>query len=271
MLKFILCIFTFDSIKKILIFTLFLSSIELFSQGVKIISEGEEIEYVVSFLGINLGTIKVISEGIEDYNNLHVYKVKAIIKSFEGIPFVGISTIYESWIDTSISYSHRFIGNSKFLSNDWLFQKLDFDYKSKKIHNEIWQGGKQIYKNSVRSDKKWNDGLSLFFLARQFTDIKKSIKIPTFMDKDTAFTMINFSGKREEIKIDAINYPVKTIYFSGKADWEGVYGLTGYFEGWFSDDEARVPIKAKMKVLIGSVTIELSSWKRQGWQPPKAN
>ncbi len=69
--------------------------------------------------------------------------------------------------------------------------------------------------------------------------------------------------------IDAVNYPVKTVYFNGKAEWNGLYGLNGKFEGWFSDDDACVPIKAKMNVYVGNVNIELKSWKRKNWTPPK--
>jgi hypothetical protein len=60
------------------------------------------------------------------------------------------------------------------------------------------------------------------------------------------------------------------VGFDGRADFVGIFGLTGGFEGWFSNDEARVPIMAKMKVLIGSVTIELMRWNRPGWTPPRA-
>ena len=50
-----------------------------------------------------------------------------------------------------------------------------------------------------------------------------------------------------------------------------IFGLTGVFEGWFSDDAASVPISAKMHVLIGSVRIELLRWKRSNWTPPLAD
>jgi hypothetical protein len=62
---------------------------------------------------------------------------------------------------------------------------------------------------------------------------------------------------------------VKTYYLSGSADWKALYGLGGKFEGWFSADEARVPIFAKMNVYIGNIEIELKSWKRNNWFPPK--
>ena len=89
--------------------------------------------------------------------------------------------------------------------------------------------------------------------------------------EDTVSTVINFGGRKEATSIDASSYPVKTVYFSGDANWTGVYGLSGRYEGWFADDESRIPIKAKMKVYVGSVTIELQSWRRGNWQPPKAD
>ena len=89
------------------------------------------------------------------------------------------------------------------------------------------------------------------------------------IESDTVTTVINFGGKRVNIDMDATDYPVKTVYFNGDANWTGIYGLTGKFEGWFSDDAACIPIKANMKVYVGSVDIELKSWKRQGWKPPR--
>lgn len=234
-----------------------------------IYQEGEELEYEVRFLGIKLGTIQIISEGIEQNSGKDVFKAKSIIKSSEGIPFVSLHTIYESWFDKNITHSYRFKGNTKFLNDTWSYQELTFDYRRNKIINEKWENKQLISSDTLNSNKKWNDGLSLFFLARQFVDAKKSYKIPTFMGDDTTFTELNFLGKRENVTIKSVNYPIKTIFFNGNANWEGVYGLTGKFEGWFSDDEAKVPIRAKMKVLVGNVSIELVKWNRKNWSPPR--
>ncbi len=235
-----------------------------------IYQEGEELEYEVRFLGIKLGTIQIISEGIEQNSGKEVFKAKSVIKSSDGIPFVSLHTIYESWFDKNITHSYRFKGNTKFLSDTWSYQELTFDYRRNTIINEKWENRQLISSDTLISNKKWNDGLSLFFLARQFVDAKKSYKIPTFMGDDTTFTELNFSGKRENINIKSVNYPIKTIFFNGNANWEGVYGLTGKFEGWFSDDESKVPIRAKMKVLVGNVTIELVKWNRKSWSPPRS-
>jgi hypothetical protein len=52
-------------------------------------------------------------------------------------------------------------------------------------------------------------------------------------------------------------------------EWTALYGLGGKFQSWFSADDASIPIKAIMNVYIGNINIELKSWKRIGWTPPK--
>jgi hypothetical protein len=75
--------------------------------------------------------------------------------------------------------------------------------------------------------------------------------------------------QREGLTLPAVKYPIKSVYFKGEAKWRGIYGLEGNFEGWFSDDDARIPLKAKMKVLVGKVDITLVRGKRANWTPPQ--
>lgn len=230
---------------------------------------GEDLLYEVSFLGIKLGAVRVVTEGSQQYNSKDVIKAKCYMDSYRGIPFISLHSTYDSWIDPSSAYSYKFEGNTKQSEGNWAYEKIIFNYDEGKINFENWINKKLNDKNEFRTKKKMNDGLSLFFTARQFLKSNKSIRIPTFMGGDTSYTNINFTGKIENVEIDAVDYPVRTVYFNGKADWTGVYGVTGQFEGWFSDDEAKVPILAKMKLYIGSADIKLIKWKRNGWQPPR--
>lgn len=229
---------------------------------------GEYLEYEVSFLGIKLGTIKVETVKEENLNGKNVYYAKATMQSNPGIPFVSLYAIFNSWMDKSMGFSYQFVGNTK-TSDGWLYNKITFDYENKKITNRHWLNDSLITNDVFEATGKINDGCSLFFFARKYADIKKTVKVPTFID-GKFITTINFVGRREPVKIDAISYPVQTIYLDGRADWQGVYGLSGYFEGWFSDDYARIPIKAHMNVYVGKVLIELKKWKRDSWKPPKA-
>ncbi len=235
-----------------------------------ILQVGEELVYRVSYMGFSLGTIKVITEADTAFDGNRAIRTKAYMTSNDGIPFVGLKAIFKSWMSPGLSYSYRFQGNTKFMSDTWEYQEIDFDNTNSSIRFETWENKKLKSRDSIKTNSKWNDGMSLFFLSRQYSFLEKSIKVPTFMGVDTAYTIINFQDKREEVEIDAVDYGIKTKYFDGKALWEGIYGLNGYFEGWFSDDDARVPIKATMEVIVGSVDIELIHWKRKGWSPPKA-
>ena len=83
-------------------------------------------------------------------------------------------------------------------------------------------------------------------------------------------TKINLSVENLEEEIDAVDYPIDVVKLDGRADFVGVFGLTGAFEGIFSNDLAGIPITARMKVVLGSVRVELRKWKRGDWIPPKA-
>ena len=231
---------------------------------------GEELVYEVSYMNITLGKIRSVAEPFTTLDGRKVAKVKVFIDSHPSIPFVSLHATYESWMDTTLTYSHRFNANTQTDDGDWRFDQYLFDYKTNKVTMERYRY-KQKETTMVKDiDKHFNDGSSLLFAARAMLMTKKSYRIPTIIMEEPVNTVINFSGKKENTEIDAVNYPIKTVYLNGDANWTGIYGLSGRFEGWFTDDEARVPLKAKMKVYVGSITIELVSWKRGNWSPPKA-
>ena len=192
------------------------------------------------------------------------------MKTNSGVPFITLNEKFTSYMDKSLSYSHKFTSNSKIDEKSWGYQQIDFFYEKGEIRFQDWVDKDLILDTLIYSDKKINDGTSLFFIARKYADYGKTVKIPTMINKNNSTTIINFHNKIKNVKVSSIDYDVETVYFDGQALWEGIYGLNGKFEGWFSNDDASIPILAKMNVYVGSVVIELKSWKRNGWTPPKA-
>ncbi len=230
---------------------------------------GEELLYEVSYMGVKLGTIKIVTGNHKKEGKNDIYKTYAYIDTYKEIPFVDIHVTYNSFTDYSFGFSHRFFGNFK-SGNYTDVHKIFFNYEKNNIYVSKENADGKYFENSIMTEKKVSDGLSIFFIARKFLDIQKTLTIPTIIDKELVSTKINFKCKSENISIAAIKYPIKTLYFDGTAYWTGVYGLTGQFEGWFTDDAARIPIRANMKLSVGSVQIELKSWSRKGWVAPKA-
>lgn len=234
----------------------------------KIIEVGEEITYVVKYLAFEIGEIKlkVFKEEVEGSDT--IYSAIAYINSYEGIPFVNLHQIYETKFDTKQN-SHYFKGS--ILGDDTTYTIYHFNTKKNSIHiikgrertNEIWTDTTVTYSGYCQ------DGLSLFYFARMRTGQHKKETVPVLINEKHEKTYINFYKEVEDMDVDAVDYDISCVRLDGETEFRGIFGLTGYFEGWFSNDQHAVPIIAKMQVLIGSITLELREWKKKGWMPPK--
>lgn len=230
---------------------------------------GEELTYVVKYSVMNLGEVKIKIKDKKTINGRTFYVTYAYIDSYSGIPFVNLHQIYESYVDENLfsDFFKALIVGDEYTA----YTEYNFDYKKSVIHvkkgkinpPEVWTD------STTTADKKYQDGLSIFYYARMNTGQSKSLNVPCFVTEEKVFTTLNFYDRPEGISIDAVNYEIACVKLDGETDFISVFGLTGYFEGWFTDDSAAVPVLAKMKVIIGNITLELKSWKREGWVPPK--
>ncbi len=234
-----------------------------------VFTENEELVYNVRYAFFNLGQIRITTYGTSTLDGRPVSFARALIDSYRGIPFVDLHAVFESFIDHAM-YSRRFMGKIK-QDGTWDFSRYRFESDRNRIIVEMGRQDTVIsQRETVAVSGPCQDGLSLFFLARDGLFGTSTVHAPTMIKEKRSNTTIDFTGKRTSVEIDAFDYPIDVVEFDGSMDFVGVFGLTGDFEGWFSSDQARVPIKAKMKVLIGSVTVELMDYKRPGWVPPRA-
>jgi hypothetical protein len=233
------------------------------------LTSGEELLYRVSYWFIGLGEIRVRVVDKVQENGKTTYRAEVEIDSYGGNPFVNLHEYYETRFDSTL-YPYRFYG--RWLDGDrWRYVIYDFRYDVNKVFVEKGRYDLQTIEgyDTVDINRKYQDGLSLFYFARGFVKSGEKLIVPTFIQEKKGKTFFDFSGEATEKEIDSVSYPIDVVEFEGEADWVGIFGLTGRFRGWFSNDEARIPIVARMKVIIGSVRVELKSWKREGWIPPK--
>jgi hypothetical protein len=231
---------------------------------------GEEITYVVSYTFIKFGEVRLKVVNKQEIDGKTYYYTVCHMDSYNGIPFVNLHQIYESKLNPDFfsAFFKGLVRNEEYTT----YTEYYFDYS--KSHIRVKQGKvapPKLWKDSIyKAEKMYQDGLSIFYYARMNTGQKKSVTLPCFVNEEKVNTIINFYNHPEKIEIDAIDYPVNCMKLDGNTDFTSVFGLTGYFQGWFSNDKAAIPILAKMKVIIGNVNLELKSWKRKdGWKPPK--
>lgn len=232
---------------------------------------GEELTYSVSYSIFDLGEVKVQIIDTVTKGGIKIYKTKAFIDSYSGVPFVDLHQVFYSEVSSDF-YSKFFTVHNTAKPEEMQYTQYAFDYENKKAHFELGMKPKNITskKGSEAITEYQQDGLSLFYFARNNVHEKKKIKTPIFINERSFYTEFNFMNRLGSQEIDAVDYPIETVEFDGNANFIGIFGLTGYFRGFFSNDEASVPIVAKMKVLVGSIHIELTKWNRPGWTPPLA-
>jgi hypothetical protein len=235
---------------------------------------GEELEYSVHYSFFNIGTIHFKVTDKEERNGKVMYHAQAIMDSNPSLNWlVDLHIRFYTEMDQN-AFTYQWLSEDS-TGKISTYRKMHFDYEGHKMYFE-W--GEKLrtseYKKTgeriINIKNNCQDGLSLFYYAREHAGEKKQTKIPTFVDTNEVMTNFNFGIEHLDEDIDAVQYPIDVMKLDGVANFVGVFGLTGGFEGIFSNDAASIPITARLKVILGSIKVELKNWKRDNWIPPKA-
>ncbi|HMQ80689.1 MAG TPA: DUF3108 domain-containing protein [Ignavibacteria bacterium] len=230
---------------------------------------GEELYYEVNYSFINIGWAKFTTEKITGQTERYICRAK--LKSNNSLPLIDVDFDFISEIE---------IKNGKIVPHKFTSYQYKDGKKSTEVYDFLYDSAlinikRTGYDGRVEIDKKlrtstvFQDGLSIFYFARANTNKDISEYVPVLMQTDTSLMKIDFSAKRTDVEIGEFEGDIASVYLEGFSYFTAVFGLTGEFSGWFSYDKARIPLKAKLQVEIGSITLELKSWKHGNWQPPK--
>jgi hypothetical protein len=240
----------------------------------RMLQAGEELEYSVHYSFFNIGTIRFKVTDQEERNGKVMYHACAIMDSNPSLSWlVDLHIRFYSEMDQD-AFTYQWLSEDS-TSKRTTYRKMRFDYDAHKMNFE-W--GTKLKTNEYKKEgertitiaNNCQDGLSLFYYARAHVREKNQTKIPTFIDTNEVTTHINFGIEHLEEENDAVDYPIDVMKLDGRADFVGVFGLTGGFEGVFSNDAAGIPLTARMKVILGSIKVQLKNWKRDSWIPPKS-
>jgi len=231
--------------------------------------EGEQLLYEVSWAFIKLGTIH-LKLGPDRRPEAH-------IDSYEGLKVVDLHAIHTSAMDSSF-----FSRACQSIDKDGdLWNGLDYEYdfpNRRLVVREMTKKDPTAPAENLRvrdtialTSTRFIDGISIAYYPRAFIHMYRTVVVPTVLYGKMGETTFHFDGNRTTVSVDALEKPVRVVEVHGTTSVEGIYGMTGDFTGWFSDDAAAVPIKGKLKVLIGSVNVELIAWRRGTWSPPVAD
>lgn len=228
---------------------------------------GDEFTYVVKYAFLNLGEVRTKVYEKDTLDDKIIYKAIAYIDSYEGLPFVTIHQVYESWFDSTL---HPVLFKALIFDEyDTSYTKYYFD-DNNEVH--VIKGKLNREKTSLDTvislKQKCQDGLSILYYSRFMPRRNNPAGIPCFINEDTSVTKIPYYDEKESVSIDNADYDIDCFKLDGHLGFTGIFGLTGNFSGWFSNDEYGIPVAAELQVLIGDISIELIYWNKNKWQPP---
>ena len=237
----------------------------------QVLQPGEVLQYKVKWNFLRLGTMILRTELDTSAADSGCYRLILIVKSNPALMFMSLREYNESIINGQDPHSLRYWG--KHISGDDS-NVINYSYDPAVHRAQCFERdlrtGELKYNTTLDNAPPYVEGASLIFYARCKSHSGKMYGVPTLIGSELHKTRLEFDGGREELSVAAFPQPLRALKYTGFADWKGgsSAGMSGEFTGWVSDDNASVPLRAEVKIILGSITIELEKWNRPGWNPP---
>ena len=238
------------------------SAQELHNVKEPVFQVGEELKYKLryGFITAAEASIRVDYTDLK-FNNKPVFHLVAEGRTAGSFNlFYKVRNRYDSYIDQTNLTPYLYTENIR-EANYRRSDKARFYQDQKKIVSN---------KGAFKSDGQTFDVLSAYFFARSL-DISKlrqgdKFSMDYFLDDGVTELQVQYVGK-ERIKT-SLGY-VNCLKFSPSIQPGRIFRKDSKLYLWITDDGNRIPVKAQVEILIGSVTLELMS--AEGLKYPLAN
>jgi len=230
---------------------------------------GERLEYKVKWFFFRLGTIVVTTDRLPGASE--IFRTSITLDSNPDLFFISIHNRYEALVNSNPVRCEAF-RSLEIDGEDTLVTSYTFSESSRRVQmTQSLLPADSVLREEIKDsvDRSY-DGASLFFFARTIIHDDTSLSVPTLVEFDMFTTDLAVTGTIIPVSIGSLDEDVVTREISGRANFEGSTfgGFSGDFKGWFSNDDAAVPIRAEMSITLGTVNVELERWTRDGWTPP---
>ncbi|MBU1566405.1 MAG: DUF3108 domain-containing protein [Proteobacteria bacterium] len=146
-----------------------------------------------------------------------------------------------------------------------IWQKEGYKYRAHRVIEYNQETGAITYtKNNkleglFQVDGETNNEFSSFFNSRLMDfPIGGGFIVPTFADKKRVEVVVNAIATR--YFDETLLGPVTTVEIMPVMTFKGLYDKKGDTVIWYTNDECRVPVMINSKILIGSLTAELTAY-----------
>lgn len=244
--------------KLILLFTLSMTSLLAFSQELPLkkdaaFQEGEVLQYKLKygFITAAEATIKVLSSDLK-FDNKPTYRLVVDAQTSGTFDvFYKIRDHYDSYIDKTDLLPYFYQENIREAS----YRRTD--------KARFYQDSKKVVANKgtfTAPTTQTFDLVSAYYFSRSLDIAKLKIgdefKLNYFLGDEISQLEIAYVGK-ETIKTKLGT--IRCLKFSPSIKPGRIFKKDSKLYLWITDDGNRVPVKAEVEILVGSVTLEIKS------------
>lgn len=219
---------------------------------------GEKVEYRVHYGFINAAEARVeIAKNITVVNNKPCYKINVTGRTVG--PFDLISKVRDTWrsyVDTAAILPH-------------MFQRSIQENKYRKEETVVFNHGKDVAVSTVKDESKTHnvpnnihDIVSGYFFLRTINFDKVAegevIEVPTFFDGEVYKLRVRYVGK-DVIKTKFGK--TRVLRLNPLIPDNKLFKGEGAMRLWISDDVNKIPLKVQVELMIGSLEMDLKSYK----------
>lgn len=223
---------------------------------------GEKLTFEISYGFVNAGTaIMEIDNNYQTINGRKCYDIRFNVNSTSSFDWVyKVRDFYRTYVDAEGLFPWRFEQHIKEGNYQRDFEAI-FDQQNHTAKTYTGEKDPKKFEGEYTIPEYTQDAMSAFYYFRtlDYSKMKEGDKIllQNFY-KDTTYPLqVRYLGK-ETIEVTAGEF--RCIKVEPLVQEGGLFKSEGSIVVWMTDDDRRMPVKVKTKVIIGSIDADLSEY-----------
>jgi hypothetical protein len=210
---------------------------------------GEKLEFDINYGFINAGTASMEVTRLIEYESRPCYQIvtRARSNSFFST-FYRVEDKVESIVDALGIFSWRFEKNLR-----------EGNYRANRVHFSNQRNNLVVYEDdTVAVLPHVQDALStLYYVRTQPLVVGESLFVETFTDGKKYSLEVKVL-KKESVEVEAGTFDCVVVEPLSQS--VGVFKHEGRLKVWLTDDYLKMPVLMKSKVIVGSISAELTDF-----------
>jgi len=224
--------------------------------------QGEKLTFEINYGFVTAGeAIMEVDPALQTLNGRKCYDIRFYVNSTSSFDWVyKVRDFYRTYVDVAGLFPWRFEQHIKEGNYQRDFEAI-FDQQNMKAKTYTGEKDPKKFEGEFDIPMYTQDAMSAFYYARtlDYSNMKigDKITLQNFYKDKTYPLDVKYLGK-ETVEVPAGEF--RCIIVEPLVQEGGLFKSEGSIVVWMTDDERRVPVKVKTKVLIGSIDADLSDY-----------